>query len=84
MDRMAAAVDAFTCIRSGPVEPVDPEKPLKGADNMGVARIFQRGDYTVSKRGYSRFRNLNLVGCLRKKGSQRGGGVTGPPWTLPP
>ena len=28
MDRMAAAVGAFTCIRSDPVEPVDPEKPL--------------------------------------------------------
>ena len=28
MDRMAAAVGAFTCIRSDLVEPVDPEKPL--------------------------------------------------------
>ena len=29
MDRMAAAVGAFTCIRSDPVEPVDPEKPCR-------------------------------------------------------
>ena len=65
MDHMAAAVGAFTCIRSDPVEPVDPEKPLKGAVNKGVARIFQRGGHTVSNRGYSRFPNLNLVGCLR-------------------
>ena len=28
MDRMAAAMGAFTCIRSDPIEPVDPEKPL--------------------------------------------------------
>ena len=33
MDRMAAAVGAFTCIRSDPVEPVDPEKLLQGAVN---------------------------------------------------
>ena len=26
MDRMAAAVGAFKCIRSDPVQPVDPEK----------------------------------------------------------
>ena len=31
MDRMAAAMGAFTCIRSDLVEPVDPEKPLYGA-----------------------------------------------------
>ena len=29
MDRMAPAVGAFTCIRSDPVEPVDPEKPCR-------------------------------------------------------
>ena len=33
MDRMAAAMGAFTCIRSDPAEPVDPEKPLLGAVN---------------------------------------------------
>ena len=30
MDRMAAAMGAFTCIQSDPVEPVDPEKPWSG------------------------------------------------------
>ena len=44
---------------------------------MGVARIFQRGEggggHTVSNRGYSRFRNLNIVGCLRKKRLTKGG-----------
>ena len=36
---------------------------------MGVVRIFQRGGggHTVSNRGYSRFRNLNIVGCLSEK-----------------
>ena len=33
MDGMAAAMGAFTCIRSDPVEPVDPEKPLLGVAN---------------------------------------------------
>ena len=43
---------------------------------MGVARIFQRrGEgHTVSNRGYSRFRNLNIVGCLSKKRLTKGGG----------
>ena len=41
---------------------------------MGVARIFQREGHTVSNRGYSRFRNLNIVGCLRKKRLTKGGG----------
>ena len=40
---------------------------------MGVARIFQRGGHTVSDRGYSRFRNLNIVGCLSKKRLTKGG-----------
>ena len=44
---------------------------------MGVARIFQRGGHTVSNRGYSRFRNLNIVGCLSKKRLTKGGGGGG-------
>ena len=31
------------------------------------------GGYTVSNRGYSRFRNLNIVGCLSKKRLTEGG-----------
>ena len=48
---------------------------------MGVGRIFQRGGHTLSNRGYSRFRNLNIVGCLSKKRLTKGGGggVTGTP-----
>ena len=42
-------------------------------DFMGVARIFQRGGHTLSNRGYSRFRNLNIVGCLSKKRLTKGG-----------
>ena len=43
---------------------------------MGVARIFQGGGggHTLSNRVYSRFRNLNIVGCLSKKRLTRGGG----------
>ena len=37
------------------------------------------GGHTVSNRGYPRFRNLNIVGCLHKKRLTRGGGVTGTP-----
>ena len=40
---------------------------------MGVARIFQRGGHTLSNRGYSRFRNLNIAGCLSKKRLTKGG-----------
>ena len=39
---------------------------------MGVARIFQRGGHTLSNRVYSRFRNLNIVGCLSKKRLTKG------------
>ena len=53
---------------------------------MGVARIFQRegggGGHTVSNRGYSRFRNLNIGGCLRKKRFTNGGSRA--PQDLPP
>ena len=53
--------------------------------SMGVARIFQRGGHTVSNRGYSRFRNLNIVGCLSKKRLTKGGvtGTPGPPLATP-
>ena len=50
---------------------------------MGVARIFQRRGHTVSNRGYSRFRNLNIVGCLSKKRLTKEGGG-GLPRTSPP
>ena len=33
MDRMAAAMGAFTCIQSDPIEPVDAEKLLQGVVN---------------------------------------------------
>ena len=36
----------------------------------------------MSNRGYSRFRNLNIVGCLRKKRLTKGG--HGHPRTTPP
>ena len=49
---------------------------------LGVARIFQKGGHTVSNRGYSRFRNLNIVGCLTKKQLTKGG--HGHPRTPPP
>ena len=48
---------------------------------MGVARIFQRGGHTVSNRGYSRFCNLIIVGCLHKKRLTKGGGGHGHPRT---
>ena len=61
-----------------------------------VARIFQRGGHTVSKWGYSPDCHYGqgivmaflppVVGCLVKKGLQKGGGVTGtpgPPWLRP-
>ena len=41
--------------------------------DISVARIFQRGGHTLSNRGYSRFRNLNIVGCLSKKRLTKGG-----------
>ena len=44
---------------------------------MGVARIFQWGGHTLSNSGYSRFRNLNIVGCLSKKRLTKGGGGRG-------
>ena len=50
---------------------------------MGVARIFQRGGHTLSNRGYSRFRNLNIVGCLSKKRLTKGGVTQDPPWLRP-
>ena len=49
-----------------------PPAPLQ-TKYMGVARIFQRGGHTLSNRGYSRFRNLNIVGCLSKKRLTKGG-----------
>ena len=37
----------------------------------------------MSNRGYSRFRNLNIVGCLSKKRLTKGGGGHGHPRTPP-
>ena len=45
---------------------------LEVTRSVGVARIFQREGHTVSNRGYSRFRNLNIVGCLSKKRLTKG------------
>ena len=43
--------------------------------NRGVARIFQKGvDHTVSNIIVMAFSPRNIVGCLLKKGLQRGGG----------
>ena len=39
----------------------------------GVARIFQRGRHTVSNIIVMVFSPRNIVGCLLKKGFQRGG-----------
>ena len=48
--------------------------------NRGVARIFQRGGHTLSNIIVMAFSPRNIVGCLLKKGLQRGGGgVTGTP-----
>ena len=53
---------------------------------MGVARSFQRGGggggHTLSNRVYSRFRNLNIVGCLSEKRLTKGGSRApqDPPW----
>jgi len=61
----------------------------------GVARIFQRGGHTVSKWGYSPDCHYGqdivmvfsppVVGCLLKKGLQKGGSRTpqDPPWLRP-
>ena len=40
----------------------------------GVARIFQKGGHTVSNIIVMAFSPRNIVGCLLKKGLQRGGG----------
>ena len=50
--------------------------------DMGVARIFQRGDHTDSYRGYSSDCHLNIVSCfltrrLTKAGSRA---PQDPPW----
>ena len=39
----------------------------------GRSQDFSKGGHTVSNRGYSRFRNLNIVGCLLKNRLKRGG-----------
>ena len=41
----------------------------------GRSQDFSKGGggHTVSNRGYSRFRNLNIVGCLSKKRLTKGG-----------
>ena len=41
--------------------------------HRGVARIFQRGGHTVSNIIVMAFLPRNIVGCLLKKGLQRGG-----------
>ena len=51
----------------------------RGSQNShGRSQDFSRGGggggHTLSNRVYSRFRNLNIVGCLSKKRLTRGGG----------
>ena len=38
----------------------------------GRSQDFSKGGHTVSNRGYSRFRNLDIVGCLSKKRLTKG------------
>ena len=52
--------------------------------SRGVARIFQRGGHTGSNNIVMAFSPPNIVGCLLKKGLQRGGGVTGTLGPPPP
>ena len=48
MDRMAAVMGAFTCIRSDPVEPVDPEKAL--CRERSTKRTFTSYTYCIGPR----------------------------------
>ena len=52
----------------------------------GRSQYFSKGGHTLSNRGYSRFRNLNIVGCLNIKRLYKGGltGTPGPPSSPPP
>ena len=52
------------------------------SNGRGVARIFQRGGHTLSNFIVMAFSPRNIVGCLLKKGLQRG--VTGTPGPPPP
>ena len=55
-------------------------KVQTSSSSRGVVRIFQRGVHTVSNIIVVAFSPRNIVGCLLKKGLQRGwggGGVTG-------
>ena len=44
MDRMAAAMGAFTCIRSDPVEPVDCESPCRERSSKRTFTHLHKGE----------------------------------------
>ena len=52
--------------------------------DRGVARIFQRGDHTVSNIIVMAFSPRNIVGCFLKKALKSGGGGGGGGFTGTP
>ena len=58
-------------------------KPKYGRYNQGRSQDVSKGGHTVSNIIVIAFLSQNIVGCLLKKGLQRGGGGHGHP-RIPP